>query len=126
MPTIKERPEIRAERLMWIAEAPMEALGEFERLETEMSRALQNEREGWRYADQLEQERIRLAAENAALRADADHMREIFKSCEFADSGYCPRCGGWKVDKWRGCTPKVHTKDCDLRAAIDAARAKGE
>lgn len=45
---------------------------------TELQRLLDltrtSEREGWRYADELEQERKRLEAELAALRADADRM----------------------------------------------------
>ncbi len=35
---------------------------------TELRRLHQSEREGWRYSDELEQERKRLTAENEALR----------------------------------------------------------
>jgi len=46
---------------------------------TELRRLYQSEREGWRYSDELEQERKLLTAENEALRSVAKELAVIVK-----------------------------------------------
>lgn len=40
-----------------------------------------------------------------------------------SNNQYCHRCGGWEVEKGRGCTPGVHTKNCTGMSALAALRS---
>ena len=53
-----------------------EAADEIERLRKELAATLQASREGWRYADELDQERKRLGANNTKLVGAIDMIRE--------------------------------------------------
>lgn len=53
----------------------------------------------------------------AALEAEVAKLREILRGIEFGSNSYCPRCHGWMASP-NGCTPKAHSKDCDLAKAL--------
>lgn len=66
--------------------------------------------------------RRKLEAKNKALREALEMALETIKSVEFSAvfGAKCPSCFGWNMISW-GETAKVHTKDCQLSAAITAA-----
>lgn len=70
-------------------------------------------------------EKRTLAAESlvAQQKERIAELNKLIASAEWAQSGYCPWCAGWEVERNRGCKPNVHRKDCPAIAAIDAALA---
>ena len=47
----------------------------------------------------------------------------LLANIEFASGGYCPSCGGWGVVGGQGCSPRVHSRTCELKKAIAALEA---
>ena len=51
---------------------------------------------------------------------------EMLEIVQFAGvHNRCPICAGWMVGPY-GETDKAHTKDCELKAILDAAKRGGE